>query len=148
MTRSYPPKRKAVSPPAAQVAAQRQADLAERRLRDAVDALPEGIVFLDPDGRYILWNQRYAEIYKRSADLFEVGARLEDTLRVGIARGDRSGCGRGRQRIARVCRHRGRHRVDVVGARGAAREDQRQQGQHRQGARAMVGIAGGAGRSP
>jgi signal transduction histidine kinase len=68
--------------------AENEARLAERRLREAVDALPEGIVFLDPEGRYILWNQRYAEIYSRSADLFAVGARLEDTLRVGIARGD------------------------------------------------------------
>ena len=68
--------------------AEGEARRAERRLRDAIDALPEGIVFLDRQGRYILWNQRYAEIYRTSADLFAVGARLEDTLRVGIARGD------------------------------------------------------------
>ena len=68
--------------------AKAQAALAERRLRDALDALPEGIVFLDADGRYILWNQRYAEIYHKSSDLFRVGARLADTLRIGVARGD------------------------------------------------------------
>jgi signal transduction histidine kinase/ActR/RegA family two-component response regulator len=61
---------------------------AERRLREAIDVLPEGIVFLDREGRYILWNKRYAEIYHRSADLFESGRRLEDTLRIGVARGD------------------------------------------------------------
>jgi diguanylate cyclase (GGDEF)-like protein/PAS domain S-box-containing protein len=88
MTQRSTPARKAAPAPAAQIAAERQADLAEQRLRAAVEALPEGIVFLDAEGRYILWNQRYAEIYKRSADLFEVGAKLEDTLRVGIARGD------------------------------------------------------------
>ncbi|MBS0410573.1 MAG: response regulator [Proteobacteria bacterium] len=64
------------------------ARLAEERLAAALDALPEGIVFLDSDGRYILWNKRYAEIYHRSADLFAPGARLEDTLRIGVARGD------------------------------------------------------------
>ncbi len=64
------------------------AQAAERRLREAIDILPEGIVFLDPQGRYILWNQQYADIYKRSADLFEVGIKLEDTLRIGVARGD------------------------------------------------------------
>lgn len=64
-----------------------KAVMAERRLREAIDALPEGIVFLDPEGRYLLWNRRYAEIYHGTADLFEVGARLEDTLRVGVARG-------------------------------------------------------------
>jgi signal transduction histidine kinase len=65
-----------------------RAALAESRLRAAIDALPEGVVFLDPEGRYILWNQRYAEIYHRSADLFAPGRRLEDTLRVGVERGD------------------------------------------------------------
>ena len=40
---------------------------AEQRLREAIDVLPEGIVFLDAEGRYILWNARYADIYRRSA---------------------------------------------------------------------------------
>src|SRR6478672_6114090 len=58
------------------------------RLREAIDILPQGIVFLDPEGRYILWNKKYAEIYSRSSDLFEPGARLEDTIRIGVERGD------------------------------------------------------------
>jgi diguanylate cyclase (GGDEF)-like protein/PAS domain S-box-containing protein len=58
------------------------------RLREAIDILPQGIVFLDPEGRYTLWNRKYSEIYKRSSDLFERGARLEDTIRIGVARGD------------------------------------------------------------
>ncbi len=79
----------------------RDAQAAERRLREAIDILPEGIVFLDAEGRYILWNQRYADIYKRSADLFEVGVKLEDTLRVGVARGDYpAACGRAEAWIA------------------------------------------------
>ena len=65
-----------------------RAALAEGRLRAAIDALPEGVVFLDPEGRYILWNQRYAEIYHRSADLFAPGRKLADTLAIGVARGD------------------------------------------------------------
>jgi CheY-like chemotaxis protein len=68
--------------------ARAQAELAEARLRDAIDAIPEGVVFLDAEGRYILWNRRYAEIYHRSADLFRPGARLIDTLREGVRRGD------------------------------------------------------------
>jgi diguanylate cyclase (GGDEF)-like protein/PAS domain S-box-containing protein len=58
------------------------------RLREAIDILPQGIVFLDADGRYILWNKKYAEIYNKSSDLFEEGAMLRDTLKVGVARGD------------------------------------------------------------
>ena len=65
-----------------------RAALAESRLRAAIDAMPEGVVFLDPEGRYILWNLQYAEIYHRSADLFAPGRRLADTLAVGVARGD------------------------------------------------------------
>ena len=68
--------------------AEAQARLAESRLRDAIDAIPEGVVFLDAEGRYVLWNRRYADIYHRSADLFRPGARLIDTLREGVARGD------------------------------------------------------------
>src|SRR5260370_393083 len=56
------------------------------RLREAIDILPQGIVFLDADGRYILWNKKYAEIYNRSSDLFKPGARLEDTIRIGVER--------------------------------------------------------------
>src|SRR5450432_4183429 len=64
------------------------AKAAQDWLRAAIDAVPEGIVFLDEEGRYILWNERYAQIYKKSADLFKPGARLEDTLRIGVERGD------------------------------------------------------------
>jgi diguanylate cyclase (GGDEF)-like protein/PAS domain S-box-containing protein len=58
------------------------------RLREAIDLLPQGIVFLDADGRYILWNKKYSEIYSRSSDLFKPGARLQDTIRIGVERGD------------------------------------------------------------
>ncbi|WP_079539400.1 putative bifunctional diguanylate cyclase/phosphodiesterase [Bradyrhizobium lablabi] len=58
------------------------------RLREAIDILPQGIVFLDAEGRYILWNKKYSEIYSRSSDLFVPGARLQDTIRIGVERGD------------------------------------------------------------
>ncbi len=65
-----------------------EARKSHERLVEAIDILPQGIVFLDANGRYILWNKKYAEIYSRSADLFQPGARLEDTIRIGVARGD------------------------------------------------------------
>lgn len=68
--------------------AQARAELAEARLRAVVEAMPEGVVLLDAEGRYVLWNDRYSEIYHRSADMFAPGARLMDTLRIGVARGD------------------------------------------------------------
>jgi len=69
-------------------AAVAEARKSHERLREAIDILPQGIVFLDPDGRYILWNKKYSEIYSRSSDLFEPGARLQDTIRIGVERGD------------------------------------------------------------
>ena len=77
----------------ARMRAEAEAAIAEarkshERLREAIDILPQGIVFLDADGRYILWNKKYSEIYGRSSDLFRPGARLQDTIRVGVARGD------------------------------------------------------------
>src|SRR4051794_5364934 len=65
-----------------------EARKSHERLREAIDILPQGIVFLDAEGRYILWNKKYAEIYNRSSDLFAPGARLQDTIRIGVARGD------------------------------------------------------------
>src|SRR5579872_7607660 len=58
------------------------------RLREAIDILPQGIVFLDGEGCYILWNKKYSEIYSATSDLFKPGVRLEDTLRIGVERGD------------------------------------------------------------
>ena len=68
--------------------AQEEARRANARLRDLLDSISEGVVILDAEGRYVLWNQGYADIYHRSADLFRVGEKLENTLRVGVARGD------------------------------------------------------------
>ncbi len=65
-----------------------EARRSHERLREAIDILPQGIVFLDAEGRYILWNKKYAEIYNRSSDQFATGAKLQDTIRVGVARGD------------------------------------------------------------
>src|SRR6202165_2489759 len=65
-----------------------EARKSHERLREPIDILPRGIVFLDAEGRYILWNKKYSEIYNRSSDLFEPGARLQDTIRIGVERGD------------------------------------------------------------
>ena len=68
--------------------AEARAVRAEDRLREALNVLPEGIVFLDNEGRYVLWNTAYADIYAKSADLFREGVKLADTLRIGVERGD------------------------------------------------------------
>src|SRR5206468_2396487 len=88
-----PAKRRRISTEMASTRAEAESAIADarkshERLREAIDILPQGIVFLDAEGRYILWNKKYAEIYRRSSDLFKPGARLQDTIRIGIERGD------------------------------------------------------------
>jgi signal transduction histidine kinase/ActR/RegA family two-component response regulator len=78
----------ALNPWGAVARARAEARAAEQRLREALDALPTGVVFLDAELRYILWNKAYGEIYHRSADLFRVGRALPETLRIGVERGD------------------------------------------------------------
>ena len=92
------------------------------RLREAIDILPQGIVFLDADGRYILWNKKYADIYSTSADLFAPGARLEDTIRIGVQRGDYpDAIGREEEwlseRLARLYRPGDRHEQKLADGR-------------------------------
>jgi PAS domain S-box-containing protein len=69
------------------VRAEQEARAAHQHLVDALDLVPEGLVIFDKDDRYLLWNQKYAEIFDRSRDLIVKGARFEDVLRTGIARG-------------------------------------------------------------
>jgi diguanylate cyclase (GGDEF)-like protein/PAS domain S-box-containing protein len=107
-----------------------EAERAHARLREAIDILPQGIVFLDPEGRYILWNQKYAEIYKRSADLFKPGARLRDTLRIGVARGDYpESAGREEEwmaeRLAKLEKPQGRHEQTLSDGRCILIEERR-----------------------
>src|ERR1700740_2637724 len=42
-----------------------EARKSHERLREAIDILPQGMVFLDAEGGYILWNKKSAEIYRR-----------------------------------------------------------------------------------
>jgi PAS domain-containing protein len=107
-----------------------EARKAASRLRDAIDILPEGIVFLDAEGRYILWNQQYANIYKRSSDLFQPGARLADTLRVGVERGDYpEALGREeewmKERLGRLFNPDGRHEQTLTDGRTILIEERR-----------------------
>jgi diguanylate cyclase (GGDEF)-like protein/PAS domain S-box-containing protein len=68
-------------------AALAEARKANDRLHEAIDLLPQGIVFFDAEGRFILWNRKYAEIYHTTSHLFRPGARFEDIVRAGVANG-------------------------------------------------------------
>lgn len=57
------------------------------RLWNAIEALPDAFVLYDSDDRIVLFNERYREVYSESAEAIRVGARFEDILREGLARG-------------------------------------------------------------
>jgi diguanylate cyclase (GGDEF)-like protein/PAS domain S-box-containing protein len=69
------------------VRSEREARDAHKRLIEAFDVVPEGLVYFDADDRYVLWNNRYSELYGKSTDLIVAGARFEDVLRAGLAKG-------------------------------------------------------------
>lgn len=103
---------------------------AERWLREAIDLLPEGVVFLDAEGRYILWNQQYAQIYAVSADLLAPGVRFADTLREGVERGDYpEAIGREEEwlaeRMARLAAPSSRHEQRLANGRRILIEERR-----------------------
>jgi diguanylate cyclase (GGDEF)-like protein/PAS domain S-box-containing protein len=60
---------------------------ANERLADAIEMLPEGVIIYGPDNRLVLWNKRYDELYPETADIRKAGARFEDIVRAGLARG-------------------------------------------------------------
>ena len=66
---------------------EREAREAHARLRDAIEILPEAIVFLDAESRFVLWNRRYAELYPGTADLLAPGVPLIDILKASVERG-------------------------------------------------------------
>ena len=55
-----------------------------RRIREAVDAMPDGLGFFDADDRLVLWNARYAEVIPELGPHLKVGMTFRDILQVGI----------------------------------------------------------------
>jgi diguanylate cyclase (GGDEF)-like protein/PAS domain S-box-containing protein len=60
---------------------------AHTRLCEAIEMLPEAIVFMDPQDRLVLWNRKYAELYHEISDILTAGVSFEHILRTSIRRG-------------------------------------------------------------
>jgi diguanylate cyclase (GGDEF)-like protein len=63
------------------------AQAAHVNLLDIIEVMPAGLVIYDEHHRLVQCNRRYDEIYPETADLRVPGARFEDMLRTGLARG-------------------------------------------------------------
>lgn len=57
------------------------------RLNAAIDAMHEGFTLTDETGRLVLVNKQIRGVYPELADAFVPGARMEDLVRQGIAKG-------------------------------------------------------------
>ncbi|WP_037072035.1 diguanylate cyclase domain-containing protein [Rhizobium sp. CF142] len=62
--------------------AAREANL---RLRYVIEMLPEAVCVFDANDRYVLWNQKYAELYVDIAEHLRPGVAFEDILRTSLA---------------------------------------------------------------
>ncbi|MGY6409540.1 MAG: PAS-domain containing protein [Alkalilacustris sp.] len=67
--------------------AEARAQAARDQLVAAVEALEDGFALFDAGDRLVLCNDRYRLLYADSADAIRPGARFEDILRAGLARG-------------------------------------------------------------
>jgi diguanylate cyclase (GGDEF)-like protein/PAS domain S-box-containing protein len=60
---------------------------AHAQLVEAFEIVPEGLVLLDAEGRYIRWNRKFADLYHTFLDKIVVGANFVDSIRAGAERG-------------------------------------------------------------
>ena len=102
--------------------AEMAARAAHATLVDALDVVPEGLVILDSDDRFVLWNRRYAEAYAESCDVIAPGVSFEESLRAGLARGqypEAIGCEEQwlRERLARHAQPQSTHEQQLPGDR-------------------------------
>ncbi|WP_416900130.1 MAG: PAS-domain containing protein [Minwuia sp.] len=68
--------------------AQETARMLQERLLAAIEAVPDGFVLFDAEDRMVICNEKYREMYGRSADMMTLGTRFEDGLRAGVGRGE------------------------------------------------------------
>ncbi|TXI04513.1 MAG: PAS domain S-box protein, partial [Rhizobium sp.] len=60
---------------------------ASLRLRYVIEMLPEAVCVFDANDRYVLWNEKYAELYPDIADYLKPGIAFEDILKISLASG-------------------------------------------------------------
>ncbi len=70
----------------AQIQAEHRAQSAQDRLEDAIESISEGFCLYDADDRLVLCNSKMYDLYADDADLFQIGADFEDTMRGRLRR--------------------------------------------------------------
>lgn len=71
-----------------------QRHTAEQLLRDVLETIPDAVAAYDEDDCLLVCNQGYKQTYAASADAIFPGARFEDIIRFGLARGQYADAGK------------------------------------------------------
>ena len=58
-----------------------------RHIREAVDAMPDGLAFFDADDRLVLWNSRYAEVNPELSSNLQPGMTFREIIQIGLSEG-------------------------------------------------------------
>lgn len=58
-----------------------------RELREAIDAMPDGLGFFDANDRLVLWNAKYAEVNPELRSALRAGQSFREILQIGINEG-------------------------------------------------------------
>ena len=64
------------------------AAIAETRLRDAIESIPEAFVLWDENGRLAIWNKRFASIFRIPAKVLKPGLTIEEVATCAGVAGD------------------------------------------------------------
>ncbi len=64
---------------------------AEARLRDAIESINEGFALFDRNMRFVIFNQRFLDLYPLSAPAIVPGASIEEVLFYGATQGEYPG---------------------------------------------------------
>lgn len=57
------------------------------RIREAIEAMPDGLAFFDSDDRLVLWNSRYAEINPELKSALQAGQTFREIVQIGLDEG-------------------------------------------------------------
>ncbi|MEJ2623272.1 MAG: EAL domain-containing protein [Pseudolabrys sp.] len=68
-------------------ATRRMIDVQNKRLDSAVNNMNQGLCMFDDDGRVVVWNQRYLDMYRMDPARVRVGCSLIDVLEARVAAG-------------------------------------------------------------
>jgi len=55
-----------------------------KRIREALDAMPDGMAFYDSEDRLVLWNHRYSEVNPELSSTLKVGMTFREIIQIGL----------------------------------------------------------------